>query len=154
MGPPCFVELILPKDRTLFPRLRGQPEGRSSGTVERGKDLRLTAERLTLEPGSDESGVFQISVDGFKRAFWYRTNLVEQGGVQRATEEREPPRVRFRPERIVKPGQPAQLQILFEVDKVPPDATLAFNLGRAVGNKFVSDFSFPPRPPRKAPHRL
>ena len=117
--------------------------------LERGKELRLKAERLTFDPVNDETGVFQITVDGFKRAFWYRTGLVEQGGVQKAAEEHEPPRVRFRPERIVKAGQPAQLRIAFEVDKVPPDATLAFTLGRTEGKKFVTDVSFPPRPAKR-----
>ena len=76
-----------PQGSDALPPLRGEPQGRLSGALERGKELRLTAERLIFEPGSDESGVFQVNVDGFKRAFWFRTGLVEQGSTQKAIEE-------------------------------------------------------------------
>ncbi|MGA7495813.1 MAG: carboxypeptidase-like regulatory domain-containing protein, partial [Isosphaeraceae bacterium] len=93
-------------------------------------------------PGGSESGVFQLNIDGFKRSTWFRTNFVQVGGIQRAQEEQSPPRVHFRTERIVKPKQPAQLRLTFEVDKVPPKATLAFNLGTQVSGRFVPVISF------------
>jgi len=80
---------------------------------------------------------------------WFRTNFVQVGGIQRAQEEQSPARVHFRTERIVKPKQPAQLRLTFEVDKVPPKATLAFNLGTRVSGRFVPVISFRDKSPKK-----
>lgn len=141
-GPDCSIELVLPRDKELFPALRGEPQGGLRGVLERGKELTLTADDIQLAPSGSESGVFQINIDGNRRAMWYRTNFVEEGGNQRATEERTPPRVRFRPELNVKPGQPATLRVRFEVDKAPPETTLAFTVGRYINGKYVEDHSF------------
>jgi hypothetical protein len=148
-GPPCPVELVLPKDKELFPLLQGDPQGKLSGLLEIGKDLTLTADAIRLGLGGSETGIFQLNVDGVKRAMWFKAKFVQVGGIQTANEELTPPRVRFRTERIVKPRQPAQLRLSFEVDKVPPLATLAFNLGTQVGGSFVSDIAFRERPPKK-----
>lgn len=148
-GPPCPVELVLPKDKELFPSLLGDPQGKLSGALEAGKDLTLTADAIKLGLGGSESGIFQLNIDGFKRSMWFRTNFVQVGGIQRAQEEQSPPRVHFRTERIVKPKQPAQLRVTFEVDKVPPKATLAFNLGTQVSGRFDSDILFRDKSPKK-----
>ncbi|MGA9922416.1 MAG: carboxypeptidase-like regulatory domain-containing protein [Isosphaeraceae bacterium] len=148
-GPPCPVELVLPKDKELFPSLLGDPQGKLSGELEAGKDLTLTADAIKLGLGGSESGIFQLNIDGFKRSMWFRTNFVQVGGIQRAQEEQSPARVHFRTERIVKPKQPAQLRVTFEVDKVPPKATLAFNLGTQVGGRFDSDILFRDKSPKK-----
>lgn len=148
-GPPCPVELVFPRDRELFPSFQGAPQGKLSGAVEIEKDLTLTADGIRLGLGGTESGIFQLNIDGIQRAIWFRANFPQVGGVQVATEETTPPRVRFTTERIVKPDQPAQLRIHFQVDKVPPQATLAFNLGREVDGKFKPDIQFAGRPPRK-----
>ena len=148
-GPPCLVELVLPKDKELFPSLLDDPQGKLSGELEAGKDLTLTADAIKLGLGGSESGIFQLNIDGFKRSMWFRTNFVQVGGIQRAQEEQSPPRVHFRTERIVKPKQPAQLRVTFEVDKVPPKATLAFNLGTQVSGRFDSDILFRDKSPKK-----
>ena len=98
-GPACSVELVLPRDKELFPALRGEPQGKLSGNLEPGKDLTLTAEDIQLDPTGKESGVFQLNIDGIKRVTWFRTSFVQEGSVQKAAEERTPPRVRFRPSR-------------------------------------------------------
>ena len=95
--------------------------------------------------------MFQLNIDGLKRVVWYRSNFLQEGGIQRATEESTPPRVRFRAEPNVKPGQPATLRVRFEVDKAPPETMLAFRMGRFINqNKdFVEEYSFPGRPAKR-----
>jgi hypothetical protein len=137
-APAARVELELPSDPELFPALRGEPQGRLVGLLDPGTNLELVAEALKLDPTADESGIFWLNIDGIRRARWFRTSFVQEGGVQLATEV-QTPRVRFQAEPKVGADQPATLRIRFEVDHVPPDATLVFRMGRTVGTTFVDD---------------
>jgi hypothetical protein len=49
------------------------------------------------------------------------------------------PRVRFRPEILVKPGERARLRVAFQVDNAPANSRLTFEIGRYQGGKLVPD---------------
>ncbi|HZW33253.1 MAG TPA: carboxypeptidase-like regulatory domain-containing protein, partial [Isosphaeraceae bacterium] len=139
-GPPCPVDLVLPMDKELFPTLLAPPkDGTLTGTLEVGKPpVILFAEKIPLSPGADAEGSFYVNVDGVKRALWFRSRFPEAGGPQRTIEPRGP-RVRFHPVRLVESGKPARLRVEFEVDNAPPDARLAFRLGRFEDGQFKDD---------------
>lgn len=136
-GPPCKVELVLPRDPTLFPSLREDAEGTLSDELEPGKTLELFAEDLSLDPSAPETGSFYLNLDGLERAIWFRTKFVANGTPQQAVIE-PAPRVRLKTE--IKPEPPAaQLIVSTTVDNAPPGALLLLGLGRLEAGKFVED---------------
>jgi serine/threonine protein kinase len=140
-GPACRIKLIVPSDKDLFPAFREPPKGYLEGDLEPGgKDLHLYAEDIKLDPAAKEEGRFQVTVDGLQRALWYRTRFSAQGEPQPATIDRTP-RVRFKPELVLKPGQAAKLRVQFTVDNAPPAVGLAFVLGQFKNGKWVDDLT-------------
>ncbi len=83
-GPPCPVELVLPRDMSLFPALLEPPQGTLSGTLEPGGTLTLYAEGLVLNPAAPQEGLFYLNVDGVERALWFKTNFARAGGAKGA----------------------------------------------------------------------
>src|SRR5262245_43894226 len=134
---PCRVKLNLHSDRELSPIVGKPSRGTFEGVLERGgQALTLFAEDLRLDPNANEQGQFSLSVDGLERALWFQVRFPPQGEAQDAL-PMHAPRVRFHPQILVKPGQPAKLQVRFEVDNVADDSKLTFHLGR--GTPFQDD---------------
>ena len=138
-GPPCKIRLIIPSDREIFPAYREPPKGKLEGDLKAGGDrLDLIAEDIPLDPAADEEGQFQITIDGLQRVLWYRTRFLGPEAKPQVATVVRAPRVRFRPEIQVKPGERARLRVAFQVDNAPANARLVFELGRSQGGKFLT----------------
>src|SRR5439155_5670930 len=74
-GPPCKVTLDLRPERIpgLIPTAR--KEGNYSDLVQKGKDGFLVAGNLQFRPGPAVNGLVYITVDGYERAFIYKTTF-------------------------------------------------------------------------------
>ena len=108
-GPPCPIRLIIPSDKEIFPAYREPPKGKLEGLLERGGSrLDLVAEDIALDPVADEEGQFQIAIDGLDRVLWYQTRFIGQEAKPQLATAVGAPRVRFRPEILVKPGERAR----------------------------------------------
>jgi hypothetical protein len=139
--PACHVRLNRPDDGEIFHALRVPLRGQFEGDVEPGgRELTLFAEGIKVSPTEIEDGMFQVSVDGFQRALWYRCRFVSQGEPQVATLEQSP-RIRFHPELVVKSGGSPKLRVQFFVDNAPRDSKLAFRLGRYQSQHIVDDIT-------------
>jgi hypothetical protein len=140
-GPACPVTLVVPSDKTIFPGFVEPPKGKLGGNLDPGGEkLDLKAENFRLDPAQPEEGRFQLNIDGLERALWYRTQFRLDGDTQIATLDNTP-RVRFRPELDIKPGQPTKLHIHFAVDNAPLDAELSFHLGQVKSGRLVDEIT-------------
>jgi hypothetical protein len=138
-GPDIPVELVLPADRLPF--LRAAPKGTFTGTLtarpaKGPASLTLYARDMKLAPAADENGYIYLNVDGYARAFLFRTTFARQGEPVTPRGDGRPA-VRFRLGRYVPPGP--QTHVGIEVDNAPTGATLEFALGRKQGEIFTAE---------------
>lgn len=144
--PACAVELVLPRDRTLFPALREPPRGTLSGKLVPNGTVALFAEAIALDPAAPENGLFYLNIDGIERALWMRTTFARAGGPQRAVLDST---VRLRLAAEVKPDPPSPtLTVRFAVDNAPDNGRLVVRLGRLEGGQIVDDLTPWTAPPR------
>jgi hypothetical protein len=139
-GPPCPIRLIIPSDKEVFPAYREPPKGKLEGELKPGGDrLDLFAEDIALDPSAPEEGRFQITIDNLERVLWYQTRFIAQEAKPQSATPFTVPRVRFRPEILVKPGERARLHVVFQVDNAPDGSRLRFELGRLKDGKLATD---------------
>jgi Carboxypeptidase regulatory-like domain len=142
--PPCQVTLIVPSDKDIFPAFVEPPkEGTFGGKLEPGgKKLELKAKDIKLNPLVEtDEGRFQLTIDGLDRVLWYKTQFLPLGGETQIATIVDPPRVRFKHQLEVKPGQNSMLHVWFTVDNAPVGATLSFRLGQNKNGKFVEEMT-------------
>ncbi len=131
-GPPCLVELVLPK-------LRKSPkEGLRRGHLEPGKTLTLYAEDFAMETPSDGQAHLYLNVNGVQRVIWFQGRFPEIGRPQQLTEWPES-QVSLSPALLFEPGKDPRLRVEFKVDNAPDNARLAFRLGRSEAGQFQDD---------------
>jgi hypothetical protein len=140
-----FAEPAIPVEMVLSPQripgflgakdgtLRGELPAKMTGPPPR---LVLFAENLQLDPSADEEGYFYLNVDGYARAFVFRTTFARQGS-------ETTPRPDGRPAiRVVTESYAladSKWNVLLEVDNAPPDASLEVSMGQFQGERFQAD---------------
>lgn len=143
-GPDIGAEMVLPSKR--IPGLLGV----GGGTLKRtfpaksgSNPATLFAENIRLADGANENGVMHLDVDGFQRAFIFRTTFARRGDSLTPRRDNRP-QVRWNVEPYVLAADRTLFPI--EVDNAPPGATLDVSLGRAAedgsgSNGFEADLS-------------
>jgi hypothetical protein len=145
-APACAVELVLPRDKVLFPALREPPRGTLSGKLGPRETLTLFAEAIALDPAAPENGSFYLNLDGIERALWMRTTFARAGGPQRAVLD-STTRLRLAAEIKPEPPRPT-VTVRFAVDNAPDNARLVVRLGRLEGGQIVDDLTPWTAPPK------
>jgi hypothetical protein len=136
-GPACQAELVLPRSR--LPGLVGQPDGTFRGTVPPGgQPLTLFASNIQFAEGSPREGTVYINVDGYDRAFIFRTAFPLTG-------EPTTPQPDYRPALRLRAAPyaraDANYKVTLEVDNAPAGATLELSLGRRDGGTFQPELT-------------
>jgi hypothetical protein len=135
-GPDIPVDLVLPADRIpgLVAAKDGTFKGELSATGEKGRDmLTLAAQKIVLAPGEDEEGVVYLNVDGYERAFVFRTTFLRQGGPTTPRGDIRPA-VRLRTDPFVRAMPKYPLTV--ETDNPPEGSTLEVTVGQRVAGEF------------------
>lgn len=135
VGPPCYVELVLPPER--IPGFVAARDGNFRGVLPAdGSELLLYASNIQLAEGTPIDGIVTLTVDGVERGFIFRTTFARQGEPTTPRED-DRPAVRLRADRFAL-SSPSYL-VGVEVDNPPPGANLALSLGQAVDGAFEAD---------------
>jgi hypothetical protein len=142
-GPDIPVELVLPPDRIpgLISAKTGKFKGELSTEAEKEPaTLKLEVKNIQLDVGAEEDGVIYLNVDGYDRAFIYRTTFLRRGSPTTPRGDLKPA-LRIRCPRIVLANP--KFAVDLEVDNPREGTTLEF----AVGEKVAGDFR-PYQPPK------
>jgi hypothetical protein len=140
-GPDIPVELVLPPDR--IPGLVAAASGTFRGTLDangdkEGSTLLLEGDKIMLADGEDEEGIVYLNVDGYDRAFIFRTTFARRG-------EPTTPRAEFRPGLRVRADKYLRANAKFllpvEVDNAPEGATLEISVGQRVAGDFKANIA-------------
>lgn len=144
-GPPCVVELVLPKKR--IPGLKAVRDGVFRGELRSpGDEIKLYASDLEFEPGSDEDGVCTLTIDGIPRAIVFRVTYARFGEPTTPRED-DRPSLRVISERYFRTDGPWQGVI--EVDNPPTGAKLDVGLGRYSDAAFEAELRHAQLPARQ-----
>jgi len=143
-GPPMPVAMAFPADRNSGLVV---PDGKLSGGLESGgAPLRLYATNPTFDRGKGGTVTLAVAADGVQRAFVFRGDIGNDGGVVRL-QPVTTPRVKIVAEDFATGTEP--LPVRFETENAPPTATLIVDIGEAVGADFRSDFKPAVDPPAR-----
>jgi hypothetical protein len=140
-GPEALVELVVsPKD---IPGLIDDPD--KDGTYERnltapGDKVELIARNLRFDErkqGTTANGLVSVTVDGYERAFLFRTTFRLDGGANRG-DRISGPVVGLHWPRYQPPGPACHVRL--DVDNAPPDSTVELALKHGEeGQAFAKD---------------
>ncbi len=134
-GPPCSVELVLPRDR--IPGLIAADSGTFIGTLPAdGSELTLFAENIQLRDEAKEDGYFYLNIDSVPRAVVFHATFARQGSPTTPRLEFTP-RLRLQAAPSALPG--AGFKVLVEPENVPSDTVLEVLLGHTEKGSFVPD---------------
>jgi hypothetical protein len=135
-GPDIPVELVLPPDRIpgLISAKTGKFNGELSTAVEPAPvTLKLEAKNIVLELGESEDGVIYLNVDGYPRAFIYKTTFLRRGNPTTPRGDLKPA-VRIRAPMIVAANP--KFTIDMEVDNARDGTVLEFAIGQKEAGAF------------------
>jgi hypothetical protein len=138
-GPAIPVEMVLPARR--IPGLLGAKDGTFRGELpakEKGPapTLTLFAEGIQLDESADEEGYFYLNVDGFDRAFVFRTTFARRGAATTPRPDGRPA-IRVITDRFALAS--SKWDVVLEVDNAPADASLEVSVGQFQGQQFQAD---------------
>jgi hypothetical protein len=144
-GPPCPVELVLPRDG--IPGFRGVEDGKFKGILpDEGGRLALFASGIRLDEVSSQHGSFYLNIDSRPRALWFQTTYARQGAA--TTPQLDiTPRVRLTARSAALPG--ASFDVDLQVDNPPTGSQIELSLGRDTLAGFEPDVVQPTRPARR-----
>lgn len=126
-GPRARVELVLRDDRIPALVAGQKKDGSYAGHLGHpGDTLILEARNLQLRPGGDRNGLVYLTIDGYERAFTFRSTFA-------GDQVSEPKRIddailRLDAARALVPGAASKVRI--EVDNAPADAAAELGLYR------------------------
>jgi hypothetical protein len=137
-GPPCEVRLVLSADR-----IPGLKETKTPGStlsrrlLEKGQTVELVATDLQLTDAASVNGYFTVTVDGYPRAFTYKTTFDRSG-------------ITGRPDRVIDPviglqgvpryARPGKLEVGVEVDNAPrARVQIEVGVGRGAAKSLDAD---------------
>src|SRR5262249_28458061 len=107
-----------------------------SAEGEKGRDeMTLEAVKLALAQGEDEEGVIYLNVDGYERAFVFRTTFA-RGGDPTTPRQDLRPAIRLKADKYIRANPKYLLNL--EVDNPPEGATLEVAIGQRIGGEFVT----------------
>jgi hypothetical protein len=133
-GPKIEVVLVLDPDRIpgLVP---GRADGTRSGWLTPTGTLPLKAENLEFgDVGAALNGWVYVTVDGYKRAFTYRTTFFRDGATPGTPKVPQEPIMRLIAPAVASPDQP--LPVKLEVDNTQPGDIVELGFDRDGDGKF------------------
>ncbi len=143
-GGPMPLAMALPADRNPGVVV---PDGKLSGTLDSGGlPVRLYATNPTFDRGKGGTVTLTVAADGVERAFVFRGDIGNDGGVTRFNPLLVP-RVAIVAADLATGLEP--LPVTFETENAPPTATLEVDIGTGSGPDFRRDYQLDVNPPAR-----
>ncbi len=143
-GGPMPVAMAFPADRN--PGLV-VPDGKLSGTLDPGgAAVRLYATNPVFDRAKGGTVTLTLAADGVDRAFVFRGDIGNDGGVVRL-QPVTTPRVKIAAEDFATGTEP--LPVRFETENAPPTATLEVDIGTESSSDFRRDYKLDVNPAAK-----